>query len=113
MRPILRLALYFVFSALSVTASAAAAGSAAPRRPNILFIFADDESYKTIGCYGAAPEWAKTPNIDRLATRGVRFERSYLGAWCMPSRASLLTGRLQHAVTSMTMEGVYPGSRYD
>jgi arylsulfatase A-like enzyme len=86
---------------------------AAAPRPNILFIYADDQSYKTLGCYGAGPEWIRTPHIDRLAARGVRFERSYLGAWCMPSRASLLTGRLQHAVMSMTMEGEYPGSKYD
>ena len=98
---------------LCLALRASAADSASARRPNILFIFADDQSYKTLGCYGAGPDWIKTPNIDALATRGVRFERSYLGAWCMPSRASLLTGRLQHAVTSMTMEGVYPGSRYD
>src|SRR5262245_36191598 len=71
------------------------------RRPTILFIYADDQSYKTIGCYGAGPDWAKTPNIDRLAAGGVRFDRCYLGAWCMPSRASLLTGRLQHGVMSM------------
>jgi arylsulfatase A-like enzyme len=83
------------------------------KRPNILFIFADDQSYKTIGCYGAAPEWVRTPNIDKLAAAGVRFERAYLGAWCMPSRASLLTGRLQHAVMSMSMAGSYPGSTYD
>lgn len=82
-------------------------------RPNILFIYADDQSYKTVSCYAEAPDWVKTPNIDRLAERGVRFERCYLGAWCMPSRASLLTGRLQHAVRSMTMEGTYPGSTYD
>lgn len=86
---------------------------AASPRPNILFIYADDQSYKTLGCYGAGPEWIRTPHIDRLAAQGVRFERSYLGAWCMPSRASLLTGRLQHAVMSMTMEGEYPGSKYD
>jgi arylsulfatase A-like enzyme len=84
-----------------------------PDRPNILFIFADDQSYKTVSCYAGSPEWVKTPNIDRLASTGVRFERCYLGAWCMPSRASLLTGRLQHGVMSMTMEGTYPGSRYD
>jgi len=83
------------------------------RPPNILFIFADDQSCKTLSCYSGAPEWVKTPHIDRLASRGVRFERCYLGAWCMPSRASLLTGRLQHAVTSMTMQGTYPGSTYD
>lgn len=90
-----------------------AADTAPSNRPNILFIYTDDQSYKTLGCYGANPAWVKTPNIDRLASQGVRFERSYLGAWCMPSRASLLTGRLQHGVMSMTMAGEYPGSTYD
>ena len=97
----------------AVVLTALAARAAAPQRPNILFIYADDQSYKTLGCYGAGPEWIRTPNIDGIAARGVRFERSYLGAWCMPSRASLLTGRLQHGVMSMTMQGTYPGSRYD
>ena len=86
---------------------------AADARPNILFIYADDQSYKTLSCYPESPAWAKTPNIDRLARQGIRFERCYLGAWCMPSRASLLTGKLQHAVRSMTMQGTYPGSKYD
>lgn len=86
---------------------------AADRPPNILFIYADDQSYKTLSCYDGSPSWVKTPNIDRLARQGVRFHRTYLGAWCMPSRASLLTGRLQHAVMSMTMAGEYPGSKYD
>jgi arylsulfatase A-like enzyme len=83
------------------------------QRPNILFIYADDQSYKTIGCYPGSPDWVETPNIDRLANRGVRFEGCYLGAWCMPSRASVLTGRLQHGIKSMSMEGTYPGSTYD
>ena len=43
----------------------------------------------------------------------MRFECNYLGASCIPSRASLLTGRLKRAVMSMTMEGEHPGSRYD
>lgn len=98
---------------LTTSAFAQAADNPKPTRPNILFIYADDQSYKTLSCYPGAPDWVKTPNIDRLASRGVRFERSYLGPWCMPSRASLLTGRLQHAITSMTMEGTYPGSKYD
>ncbi|NLX94732.1 MAG: sulfatase-like hydrolase/transferase [Rhodopirellula sp.] len=82
-------------------------------RPNLLFIYADDQSYKTLSCYPESPNWVKTPNIDRLAEQGIRFDRCYLGAWCMPSRAGVLTGRLQHAIRSMTMEGTYPGSRYD
>jgi len=81
--------------------------------PNILLIYADDQSYKTVGCYPEAPRWVRTPNIDRLAATGVRFERSYFGSWCMPSRTVMLTGRLPHAVESMTMEGEYPGSKYD
>ena len=83
------------------------------RKINILFIYADDQSTKTVGCYPEAPRWVRTPNIDRLAATGVRFERSYLGSWCMPSRATLLTGRLPHAIESMRMEGEYPGSTYD
>lgn len=81
--------------------------------PNILFIYADDQSRKTIGCYPNSPDWVETPNIDRLANRGIRFEGCYLGAWCMPSRASVLTGRLQHGIKTMSMEGTYPGSTYD
>src|SRR5947207_4253394 len=106
--------LVVTMSALTAAAGLArGAENSPPDRPNILFIFADDQSYKTLSCYPGAPAWVKTPHIDRLASRGVRFERCYLGAWCMPSRASLLTGRLQHAVMSMSMQGTYPGSTYD
>ncbi len=82
-------------------------------RPNILLIYADDQSYRTVGCYPESWPWVKTPNIDALATSGVRFRGAYLGAWCMPSRASLLTGRHPHGIQSMRMEGPYPGSVYD
>jgi arylsulfatase A-like enzyme len=84
-----------------------------PKRPNILFILADDQSYKTVGCYPESWPWVKTPNIDRLAASGVRFHAAYLGAWCMPSRASLLTGRHPHGIETMRMEGTYPASTYD
>ena len=88
--------------------------SAAPaKRPNILLIFADDQSYKTVGCYPESWPWVKTPNIDRLAAAGVRFHAAYLGAWCMPSRAAMLTGHHPHGVESMRMEGKYPASAYD
>lgn len=102
----------FVLS-LGVLAPTSALAADQPRRPNILLIFADDQSYKTVGCYPEAWPWVKTPNIDRLARSGVRFHGAYLGGWCMPSRASILTGRQPHGIQSMRMEGPYPGSAYD
>src|SRR5688500_15638129 len=83
------------------------------KRPNILLIYTDDQSYKTVGCYPESFSWVRTPNIDALAKSGIRFHGAYLGAWCMPSRATLLTGRQPHAIESMRMEGQYPGSAYD
>jgi arylsulfatase A-like enzyme len=82
-------------------------------RPNVLFIFSDDQSYKTVGCYPESWPWVKTPQIDALAKTGVRFHAGYMGSWCMPSRAAMLTGRHPHAIESMSMAGVYPGSTYD
>ena len=83
------------------------------KRPNILFIYTDDHSYRTVGCYPQSYPWVQTPTIDRLAKEGVRFEYAYIGTWCMPSRATLLTGHHQFAVESMRMDGPYPGSTYD
>lgn len=82
-------------------------------RPNILFIYTDDQSSRTVSCYPEAFDWVETPNIDALAREGVRFAHAYIGAWCMPSRATLLTGHHQHGIESMRMEGKYPGSQYD
>src|SRR5437763_16129340 len=91
--------------------SAVAAESAA--KPNILFLFSDEQNPRTIGCYPQSWPWVRTPNIDALAKSGVRFQHCYLGSWCMPSRANLLTGRYPHAIEPMRMEGEYPGSTYD
>ena len=82
-------------------------------RPNILFIFTDDQSHRTVSCYPEAYDWANTPNIDALAAQGVRFTHAYIGTWCMPSRATMLTGHHQFGVESMRMQGEYPGSVYD
>ena len=60
-----------------------------PPRPNIVIILADDMGYSDIGCYGSE---IRTPNLDRMAERGVRFTQMYNGARCCPTRASLLTG---------------------
>jgi arylsulfatase A-like enzyme len=68
-----------------------AAQDAAPKRPNVLFIAVDDLNAWT-GALQGHPQ-AKTPNLDRLAARGVLFTRAYCTApACNPSRASLLTG---------------------
>ena len=48
-------------------------------RPNILYIFTDDQSIRTISCYPEAHTWVKTPNIDKLAKEGVRFSYCYTG----------------------------------
>ncbi|MDQ8199580.1 arylsulfatase [Pelagicoccus enzymogenes] len=61
----------------------------AEERPNIVFVLVDDMGYSDLGCYGGE---IQTPNIDRLAERGVRFSQMYNTAKCFPSRACLLTG---------------------
>jgi arylsulfatase A-like enzyme len=85
----------------------------AAERPNILFIYTDDHSYRTTSCYPGAYEFTNTPHIDELASDGVRFSHAYIGTWCMPSRATMLTGHQQYGIESMRMEGDYPGSAYD
>jgi arylsulfatase A len=82
------LAVAFVLSAC-LTSFAAAAD--APRKPNIVFILADDLGYGDLGCYGQ--QKIKTPHIDRLAAQGMRFTQFYSGApVCAPARCTLMTG---------------------
>ena len=89
--PMLRVfSLLFLFAATPVLA-------ADVRKPNIIFILADDLGYGELGCYGQ--EKIKTPHIDRLAHQGIRFTHHYAGApVCAPSRCVLMTGlHLGHA----------------
>lgn len=65
---------------------------AAVERPNIVFLLADDLGYSDLGCYGSS--FNETPNIDRLASEGLRFVQAYTaGSVCSPTRASLMTGK--------------------
>ncbi len=65
------------------------------RQPNILFIMSDDHAEQAISCYGS--KLIQTPNIDRIATNGVRFNNSFVtNSICGPSRATMLTGKYSH-----------------
>jgi arylsulfatase A-like enzyme len=77
-----------------------------PNRPNILFIMADDHSAAAISAYGSQVN--RTPNLDRLANAGVRFDHVYcVNSICSPSRATILTGKYSH------LNGVPTFNRFD
>ncbi|HYO82158.1 MAG TPA: sulfatase-like hydrolase/transferase, partial [Bryobacteraceae bacterium] len=76
---------------LLATAGATAAAAAGGPKPNILFILADDLGYGDLGCYGQ--KLIRTPNLDQLASEGMRFTQVYCGSTvCAPSRCTLMTG---------------------
>jgi len=63
-------------------------------KPNIIVILVDDLGYNDLGCYNAQDKYIQTPNIDQLATEGMRFtDWQSANSICAPSRASILTGR--------------------
>src|SRR5262249_14807220 len=65
--------------------------SAEPRRPNIVFILADDLGVGHLGCYGQKK--IQTPHLDQMAKDGMRFTQAYAGSCvCAPSRSTLMTG---------------------
>lgn len=63
------------------------------KKPNVMVILTDDMGYSDISCFGSE---IKTPNIDRLASNGLRFTHFYNTSRCSPTRASLLTGLYPH-----------------
>ncbi len=80
---------------LTATLLLAACGTSAAERPNIVFLMADDQCSRSLGCYGAPG--AITPNIDRLAKDGMAFDRHYdTTAICMASRANVMTGMFEY-----------------
>jgi arylsulfatase A-like enzyme len=79
----------------ALSGSMAAVRAQAGRRPNVLLIVADDLGFSDLGCYGGEIE---TPNLNRLASNGVRWTQFYTTARCCPSRAAILTGQYPHRV---------------
>jgi arylsulfatase A-like enzyme len=99
-----KLLYHAAFSLLALSAVLAAPARAqppqSPARPNILLVLSDDHSAAFLGCYG--DKIIKTPNFDRFAGEGARFDRAYVASpQCVPSRAAFMTGRSPVA-TGMT-----------
>ena len=85
-------------AALSCVTAAYAQQQRAQQHPNIVYIMCDDHAYQCISAYGSAlSKLAPTPNIDRLAERGMRFDRAFVeNSLSTPSRACLMTGQYSH-----------------
>jgi arylsulfatase A-like enzyme len=83
-----------------------------PSKPNIVFIYADDLGYGDVQCYNPERGKIATPNIDRLATQGMRFTDAHSSSGvCTPSRYALLTGR--YAWRTRLQSGVFDGGNED
>ncbi len=83
---------------------------AKPGSPNVLYIVLDDTGFGQLGCFGSP---IRTPNLDRLAANGLRFNNMHTTALCSPSRSCMLTGRNHHSnAMACITEGAtgYPGS---
>ena len=97
-----------------LTLLGAGAIEAATKRPNIVFVFSDDHATQAIGTYGfPIAKLAPTPNLDRLADEGIRFDRALVcNSICGPSRATVLTGKHSHLNGVMVNEAAsFDGSQ--
>ncbi len=96
--------------AACVGLAASTPAPAAPKQPNILFIFSDDHAYQAISAYNDPRQLIQTPNLDRIGREGIRFDRCVVpNSICGPSRATVLTGKYNH------LNGFYnnSNSRFD
>jgi arylsulfatase len=84
------------------------AAHAAPQRPNVVLILADDLGYSDLGSYGSE---IATPNLDGLANNGVRFTQFYNTARCWPSRGALLTGYYAQQIHRDALPGLGGGGQ--
>src|SRR6186997_23116 len=86
-----------LFLALLAPVALAPLPAAAADKPNIVFIFSDDHAYQAISAYGDERKLLDTPQIDRLAKEGMRFDRCLVSnSICGPSRATVMTGKYSH-----------------
>ena len=98
--------------ATAAVVAASARSQTAPTKPNILFIMADDLGYADLSCYGRREY--RTPNIDSLAARGMKFMQAYANsAVCSATRTALMTGRYQYRLPIGLEEPILTGSTRD
>lgn len=108
---------YFRYSVRLLTISVFAVlfshASARGKQPNILFIMSDDHTTQAIGAYGSRlASIDPTPNIDRLAANGMRFDRVFCNnSICTPSRASIITGQYPQTNGALDLKGKIPPER--
>ena len=104
-RGLARLGVLALVGGLLSLVGGGATAAAAP--PNILFLLSDDHSAPYLGCYGYAD--VRTPNLDRFAAEGMRFDRMFVTCpQCVPSRASLMTGQSPVAVRMVRFTSPLP-----
>ena len=102
--------LIFTFSILFLISCSSKSGtqkSSVNKKPNVVFIMADDHAYQAISAYGSPlAKLAPTPNIDRIAQNGMLMNAAYCtNSICGPSRASILTGNYSHVNGFFKNEG--------
>jgi arylsulfatase A-like enzyme len=100
-----------ILSILGISVAASACGgSKKPERPNIIYIMSDDHAYQAISAYGGPlKDLAPTPNLDRIAANGMRFNRCLVtNSLSGPCRAVVLTGKYSHLNGFMKNEGQAP-----
>ncbi|MCX6926288.1 MAG: arylsulfatase, partial [Verrucomicrobia bacterium] len=95
---------FYFFTPVSLCFAAQASPA---KQPNLLLILVDDLGWSDLGCYGGE---IKTPNLDRLAAKGLRFTHFYNTARCCPTRASVLTGLYPHQAGMGGMAGGRPNA---
>ncbi len=94
---LMRWSVLFAVLLSSLTVEVKESFSAETARPNILFIFTDDLTCQAMSCYGDSRKLLETPNMDRIAREGMRFDRCLVtNSICGPSRATIMTGKYSH-----------------
>ena len=78
-----------------------------PDKPNLVFIFSDQQRFDTLRCYGN--EWIQTPNLNALASQSFVFRNAYVTQpVCTPARASIMTGLYPHAAGPVINRAILP-----